>query len=213
MKHINNFNEYLILERKNYSNLYHFTSLINLINILWDNGLGGSDSDYNTKQIKDRFVISFTRDKNFYKEHPEFSKSAIVLDGETLTDNYKIKPHNFFYFDNKDTKKDKNYESEELLILKKGEDSLHNVKKYIIRIIVPKFEDFYEHYLEYMEGVDYDTQFERVVEIYNRIEKENPITDIDSLSDDKIHEEFLLKVYKLIVDEILDMGIDVEYIN
>jgi hypothetical protein len=82
-------------EAKQVGTIYHFTSLPNLINILKENHLRAG--------AKIRKYISFTRDKNFYKASDIRTRWGvdtevrIVVDGDKLSNKYKIEPYNFFY--------------------------------------------------------------------------------------------------------------------
>jgi hypothetical protein len=84
---------YKLFEGKNIGILYHFTSIENLMEIINNNELiGGLDRDSD---------ISLTRDKNFIDTSGAAglgcnSECRIVIDGNKLSNNYKIKPHNAF---------------------------------------------------------------------------------------------------------------------
>jgi hypothetical protein len=79
-----------ILERKQVGTLYHFTDPVSIFHILNSGKLISDRSGY----------ISFTRDKNFYKMtttlafHPVV---ALIIDGDKLSDKYKITPYDYYY--------------------------------------------------------------------------------------------------------------------
>lgn len=82
-------------EAKQVGLLYHFTSYDNLINILRNNNLGSGVVSPST---------SFTRNKNLQRiytsvEDDDYGKDmscCIVVNGDKLSNNYKIKPYNFY---------------------------------------------------------------------------------------------------------------------
>ena len=131
-------------ERKQSGILFHNTSVDNLIKILQDNKLKTSKNDLNTlidfrikrdddllitpfgPIIKDRSkyppFISLTRDKG-YKRSPE--NPTIVIDGEKLSDNYKIVPYSQFGGRTYDEREERVYKD------------IRNLDKYIIKVILP----------------------------------------------------------------------------
>ena len=84
-----------INERKQRGNLYHFTNIPNLKNILEDNELKTYQSMYEPgKAIKEDFYISLTRNPRArISEREHMQLARITLDGDKLSDNYKITPH------------------------------------------------------------------------------------------------------------------------
>ena len=73
-----------INEAKQLSDLYHFTDILSLLKIAEEETLGIYGS------------VSLTRNKNFPKIDRAIPKECfIVLDGEKLSENYKIKPYQF----------------------------------------------------------------------------------------------------------------------
>jgi hypothetical protein len=92
-------------ESKNYGDLYHSIwrikssrEIIPIIESILENGIKFSknpisdDSRYKGffKFLKSQYFISVTRDKNFIKKYPV----TFVLDGESISNNYKIEPFN-----------------------------------------------------------------------------------------------------------------------
>jgi len=130
-KRIPMFDDFLI-EGKQVGLLYHYTYLINAIQII----------DENTMKIGQLHPsISFTRDKNFHKRSFLFNKEGrdivFVLDGDKLSNNYKITPYSYFsgWTGNKKTAKgggDGEDQSEEMI-----DQDIRNIKKYIVRIALP----------------------------------------------------------------------------
>ena len=114
------FKEYIV-ERKQVGELYHITSMQNLPSILRTNKLK-SHYDY----------VSFTRDKNLINDmNNDFGTILITLDGEKLSDKYKIQP--FDYFSRRKTRG--GYGEREERIMKK---EIPNIAKYIKSIEVNK---------------------------------------------------------------------------
>ena len=90
----------LLREAKNIGDLYHFTSAKNAIAIMDDNKLGkilpDKSWDFFSKKKTQKPIISFTRNKNFYKAYRAIGAplhSYFIVDGKKLSQNYKIKPH------------------------------------------------------------------------------------------------------------------------
>jgi len=126
---------YKLYESKNVGILYHFTSIENLIEIINSNEMIGNGS------------ISFTRDKNFLDTTgaesigSDSTECRIVVDGDKLSNKYKIRPYNFF--SNISTRPNRETglsidgedfiagpESEEVVLT----DRIENIKDYIIRV-------------------------------------------------------------------------------
>jgi len=121
-----------INEGKQVGTLYHFTSLKNLLSIIQNNTLVASNTtDFIDKKIKVQ-CISLTRTSN-KKQFSIASESGcvLVLDGDKLSNNYKITPYhdpNQYYFS------DEEYDEMEERICK----DILNLNKYIIKIILYK---------------------------------------------------------------------------
>lgn len=122
-------------EAKQVGILYHYTSLQGLLNIIRTNHLRASTPN-------NKFVISFTRDKNFHKSNNRYIGSmqvSIIIDGNKLSNKYKITPYQDLatkadVITNK-LKWDK--ESEETVV---GEKGITNIKNYILGVrIHPEF--------------------------------------------------------------------------
>jgi hypothetical protein len=94
----------LLKEAKSVGILYHYTRLSSLIKIINTNTLishllndgdfddiGGGEDD----EMEGKYYISFTRDKNFHKDQEREiagTDCRIVIDGNKLSNNYKIQP-------------------------------------------------------------------------------------------------------------------------
>jgi hypothetical protein len=90
MKHIKNFKSYN--ERKSVGLIYHFTSEAGLKGIMETNRLNCSEEYY---MHDEHYYVSFTRNKNFHSRGALFHVKAdyrITLDGDKLSDRYKIQP-------------------------------------------------------------------------------------------------------------------------
>lgn len=121
-----------ITEGKQVGTLYHFTSLKNLVSIIENNTLIASNTtDFIDKKLKLQ-CISFTRtpNKNQFAISQD-SEALIVLDGDKLSNNYKITPYhdpNQYYFS------DEEYDEMEERICK----NIVNLNKYVIKVILYK---------------------------------------------------------------------------
>jgi len=115
-------------EAKQIGILYHYTKISGLFSILKSNKLKvGLSPSYLTRD-KVSYVVSMTRDKNFHKINRDFIGGVevrLVLDGDRLSNKYKIKPYQAFLFKG---------ESEEVIF-----EDIDNISKYIkeIDIIIP----------------------------------------------------------------------------
>ena len=116
-------------EAKQVGTLYHYTNLDNLIKIL-NQDILKSNSDNGG-------YISFTRNKNFVKISRFLSGGsvdcALIINGDKLSDNYKIKPyHDQEYFN----KTEKDFGSEEMELEEQIKGDISPIKPYIINIII-----------------------------------------------------------------------------
>lgn len=113
-------------ERKQYGELYHYTHIRSLMNILSSDMIRATKAYDNT--------VSFTRDSKFhYYRRPSIggTQCRLIIDGERLSDNHAIEPYN----DNRSS--DMTFkvtqhgyvESEERVF-----NDLKNVKRYLLGI-------------------------------------------------------------------------------
>lgn len=117
----------MLNEYKQVGILYHYTSLEYLFSILNDNEI----KSFN--RVKNKFVISFTRDKNWHHRY-ETGPVRITINGNKLSNNYKIQPyHDLSYFNSKSATTE-NDEMEEMVYTKE----IINITDYIIEIIIIK---------------------------------------------------------------------------
>ena len=122
----------ILNEAKQVGTLYHWTTNSNLLNIIESNTLTTSvTTDSINKKIKIK-CISLTRTSNKIQfAISQTSEVLIVLDGNKLSNNYKITPYhdpNQYYFS------DEEYDEMEERICK----DILNLNKYIIKIILHK---------------------------------------------------------------------------
>lgn len=147
---IQTFEQYWKLnESKQVGIIYHFTNTVRLWHILHSDSLKCSLPNDNAKE-KD-FYISFTRDKNFHKQlrsNGTTNNVRIAIDGNKLSNKYKINPFNYYkktYF-----KDPYDYESEERIKNKVYDEfEIKNLDKYVISYDILKNE-----YFEYLGARD-----------------------------------------------------------
>jgi len=140
MKNIyTNINDYLkIFESKQVGLLYHWTSFAGTYMILKENYLRTANrtirDDVKTINRADEYGVSFTRDKKFHKDYSKFypMESCIIIDGDKLSNNYKLFPYNDFYDGPYKPAYKSAKESDEMET--RTNRSIENIKKYIIRI-------------------------------------------------------------------------------
>lgn len=158
-------NEKQLTESKQVGTLYHLTNLDGIEFIMKNNKL--------IRKLYDG--ISFTRNKmlNFYVGHPSGLYFKLIIDGDKLSDNYKIEP--FKYHSIKDDVDFRN-EAEEIIKVKE----IRNIDKYIkgVAFIYRNFEGFDED--DYIEegpnGLLYHGDFKTFLnkdlpDLLNRINK------------------------------------------
>jgi hypothetical protein len=111
---------------KQVGTLYHYTNVNRLYVILQGDRLGVGNSGFGD-------YVSFTRDRNFHRVGRFINSNMecrIIVDGNNLSNNYKIEPFN--YFNNKYEKEHKKpewFESEERVA-----GAISPIKPYIIGI-------------------------------------------------------------------------------
>ena len=153
--------ENFLNERKQVGILYHFTNFSFLPKILESNSL---KSNYP--------YISFTRNKNYCPE----CQVRILIDGDKLSDKYKIEPYSFTEGKFKDPPHNiphYKYEAEERIVFRPDlpdwshsslVSELKNIKKYIIRIDVLYFaNDRSNIFLEKMIEENPDINFRKII--------------------------------------------------
>lgn len=158
-------NKKQLTESKQVGTLYHLTNLDGIEFIMKNNKL--------IRKLYDG--ISFTRNKmlNFYEGHPSGLYFKLIIDGDKLSDNYKIEP--FEYHSNNDDVDFRN-EAEEIIKVKE----IRNIDKYIkgVAFIYRNFEGFDED--DYIEegpnGLLYRGDFKTFLnkdlpDLLNRINK------------------------------------------
>lgn len=121
-------------EAKQVGILYHFTTDISLLGILSRNILDIGTLPY----------VSFTRNKNFLRAYRHKLamglydiSSCLVIDGDKLSNNYKIEPYNYYGHYDKNNRDEFSIETrdEQEEIVKKPID---NILRYIVKIIIFK---------------------------------------------------------------------------
>ena len=120
-------------EAKQVGTLYHYTWLNNLILILRDNKLKSQWS-----MDTHNYSSSFTRNKNFKKGYVYNIplECTIVVDGDKLSEKYKIYPIEYYYTQRGISPNPEAKESEERISFKDDEGGIENFKDYIKEIIL-----------------------------------------------------------------------------
>lgn len=150
----NNLVENILKESKQLGTLYHYTNFVHGLKILDDNRINSSVAFANNMKDEVIYGISTTRDSNFQKIFNRVDNGIkgvsfrISLDGDKLSEKYKIKPFNFFYYAAKynidgvkpiPPARSSDTESEELIVTDGG---ILNIKQYIKEIyLFPEYED------------------------------------------------------------------------
>jgi len=122
-----------ISEAKQVGNIYHFTYISNMLLILKNNKLESTWS-----LDTENFSISFTRNKNFKKSNYIVKvprECALVLDGDKLSENYRIYPIEYYYTQRGIGIHPEAKESEERISFNTQRD-IENIKNYILSIIL-----------------------------------------------------------------------------
>ena len=157
--------DHRLVEMKQVGTLYHYTSIPALLNILKQNSLKINPSG--------RPYISFTRNKNFHKT-ARFGLGGnmdcvIIVDGDKLSNNYKIEPYQYHFKDYDNIPQSSKDENEE--IVKK---SILNLKKYIIGIKCFLSEDDFEYKVNFERGFEQslyrhfsDTEYKTFIDYIN----------------------------------------------
>lgn len=115
-----------LMEGKQVGLLYHFTSIDAMLHIVANNELGKNDDKYEK--------ISATRNKNFYKSTKIIpTECCIILDGDKISNKYKISPTDYNYNKGFGLKPTKNFEDqyEELI-----HGQIKPLSKYTKRIFI-----------------------------------------------------------------------------
>jgi hypothetical protein len=146
----------ILKERKQVGDVYHFTAMKSLFNILDSNLLKSYHSTVSFssgKMTGYQSSVSTTRDKNFIKSRYKRNTAAsimgdsvaLVLDGNAMSDRFKTIPYDDAYVPDQDpedyerVKKAMGDEMEQLWYgpeIERG--GINNIRKYIKRIIITK---------------------------------------------------------------------------
>jgi len=133
----------LLKEAKQVGTLYHFTSFDSLKSILQSNIIRGS---WGNEDVKGKYV-STTRNKNLWKTDPNLGAEelqvALVLDGDKLSNKYKIRPYAYEPYRDLDRS---GAEAEELIMLPTG--VLPNIDQYLLGVSLLKKNSKMQSYLD-----------------------------------------------------------------
>jgi len=130
-----------IEEGKQVGLLYHYTSFDRLLGILKSDVLYGDESVRDGANNTRMRGVSLTRDKNFHHQRDARASGilsrnnvliyvSLVIDGDKLSNNYKIVPYTDYDWQYKDPMKNRIYNEMEEFV--KGD--IKNIKKYIKEI-------------------------------------------------------------------------------
>ena len=120
-----------VFEAKQVGTLYHVCSLKDYLKyILPNDTLQASGMYYNFAYGGD-YYVSFTRDKSFVVESRDDETILIqlVVDGDKLSENYKVRPYNDFAFGEDGERKHDDFRKREMEECVKG--PIKNISKYI----------------------------------------------------------------------------------
>lgn len=120
-------------EGKQVGTLYHYTTILSLLKILDDNFLGD-------RSLGKYARVSLTRDKNFHKRTRIIpAECCIVIDGNKLSNNYKIKPYqwNAAHFSGNPASQAGKIEDQ---MEEEVQSSINHIGKYILEIILYELE-------------------------------------------------------------------------
>lgn len=121
-------------EAKQVGTIYHVCSLKDYLKyILPNDTLQASGRYYNFAYGGD-YYVSFTRDKGFIVESrdDEVVLVQLVVDGDKLSENYKVRPYNDFAFDEDGIRKSDDFRKREMEECVKG--PIKNISRYIKEI-------------------------------------------------------------------------------
>jgi hypothetical protein len=161
--------DFELYEAKQVGILYHFTNLISLYYIVKSNTLnsirtvdscGNLWRTYNLENKSKWFYISFTRNKNLHKTVPAFnhpSTCRITINGDKLSNKYKIYPINYFKWHNE--------EDEECIIV---QNNLKYLSDYVLKIEIPNLKEFKN---ELYYGLKYNFDTDLVVSYSTKLKK------------------------------------------
>jgi len=187
--------KFQLFESKQVGILYHFTNLVSLYYIIREKRLSSLRSvesfenlmnSYNLHDKSNWVYISFTRNKNFYKTTTDLDHPAtcrITIDGNKLSNHYKIYPINYFDCVNE--------EAEECVVV---QDEL-NISNYILKIEIPTLKNFR---IEVKNGIDedeYKYKLEHLTEYFD-LEYEK------FQNNQKYFNTFTKKLYEIIINNI-----------
>lgn len=144
-------NTQLFNEGKQVGTLYHFTNINSLVQIIQKNSLKPSSISKS---------ISFTRNPKFHNVDKrvglgsQYLEVKIVVDGDRLSNRYKIQPFNFFKSRTKHPHPSPRAEEEERVITN---DNINNFDNYVISydINIDEIEKQFEQPFDYYEYIKY----------------------------------------------------------
>ena len=138
MVHLIKENRHYITEAKQVGDIYHVCSLDSMKFISWSDSL--QSAKLNTNKLMGGDVVSFTRNKRFisWTLNDEKFLFQIEVDGNKLSENYKVTPYNDFVDHKEGTPLPSKTQFEECVV-----GPIHNFKKYIKSVNFMYTDDFF----------------------------------------------------------------------
>ncbi|MFW6008971.1 MAG: hypothetical protein ACOCP8_06880 [archaeon] len=148
--------------------IYHYTRLIDIINILRTDKIDthpvGGDFYDDEDKIFDKWAVSFTRNQNFHQITRPIGGTdcRITFDGNKLSENHKIEPlHDTHYFSDEDFGTEKMQQEE--IVVCTGE-AMSPIKPYIISVDFDKTkldsQEMYKKLIILKIQKEFDSNFE-----------------------------------------------------
>jgi hypothetical protein len=170
-----------LIEAKQVGTIYHFTTPKNVLDILSSNKLTAPDKP----------DISFTRNKNYLNDPGSYGKGfslvRLSIDGDKLSQNYKISPfHNYEKFDKTSDEYEerifrKDLKEEKIKKERNYEKKIDNIRKYITEITIDKN--------GIIKSMAYDYLIELLQDGYDKSKIHEKAEQLASLEFEKFYEE------------------------
>jgi hypothetical protein len=190
------------LEAKQVGTLYHFSSLDNVLSMLRDNSIKGVNYKRFTKEsgkevTKTVFGVSLTRDKNARLDLKDNKLEAkLVLDGNKISNNYKISQYDEFSIYSNDNYHSRRMEAEEFVY-----GTIKDLKSFITEITIDV--DLVVKHLISIRKDLLKSKYSKDQSFYNDKEIYKTIVAIDE-ADALDNKEELKSLIKKFIDQVAD---------